>query len=102
MKLKDLKQLLKSGEWNDIEFKEARMDVPKSAFEAVSAFANTHGGWLVLALRSGMVASPMKLSASRNLTRCKTTSFPCSTLMVGSTTMSRLPNKSWSSMARRC
>ena len=43
----ELKRLLKAGEWNDIEFKEARAAVPKSAFETVSAFANTHGGWLV-------------------------------------------------------
>ena len=43
----ELKRLLKAGEWNDIEFKEARAEVPKSAFETVSVFANTHGGWLV-------------------------------------------------------
>jgi len=47
MKIAELKRLLKAGEWNDIEFKEARTAVPKSAFETVSAFANTHGGWLV-------------------------------------------------------
>ena len=32
----ELKRLLKAGEWNDIEFKEARAAVPKSAFETVS------------------------------------------------------------------
>lgn len=47
MNLDALKKLLVAGEWNDIEFKEARRDVPKSAFETVSAFANTHGGYLV-------------------------------------------------------
>ncbi|PIU19332.1 MAG: hypothetical protein COT18_08040 [Elusimicrobia bacterium CG08_land_8_20_14_0_20_59_10] len=47
MKQAELKKLLKAGEWNDIEFKEARTNVPKSAFETVSAFANTHGGRLV-------------------------------------------------------
>ncbi len=47
MKIAELKKLLKAGEWNDVEFKEARSAVPKSAFETVSAFANTHGGWLV-------------------------------------------------------
>jgi len=47
MKLAELKKLLKAGEWNDVEFKEARAEVPKSAFETVSAFANTHGGHLV-------------------------------------------------------
>lgn len=43
----ELKKLLKTGEWNDVEFKKARTAVPKSAFETVSAFANTHGGWLI-------------------------------------------------------
>jgi ATP-dependent DNA helicase RecG len=47
MKIAELKRLLKAGEWNDVEFKQARTDVPKSAFETVSAFANTHGGLLV-------------------------------------------------------
>ena len=47
MKQVELNALLKAGEWIDVEFKEARTDVPKSAFETVSAFANTHGGRLV-------------------------------------------------------
>jgi ATP-dependent DNA helicase RecG len=47
MRLGELNKLLTAGEWNDVEFKEARADVPKSAFETVAAFANTHGGRLV-------------------------------------------------------
>ena len=47
MNTSELKKLLHAGEWKDIEFKEARTDVPKSAFETVCAFANTHGGHLV-------------------------------------------------------
>ncbi len=46
-----LGSLLSSGEWNDAEFKEAHNALPKSAFETVSAFANTHGGWLVLGIK---------------------------------------------------
>ena len=38
-------------EWRDIEFKEAHSAVPKSAYETVSAFANTWGGWLVSGVR---------------------------------------------------
>jgi|GEM_PF-6229393 hypothetical protein len=34
---------LNSIEWNDIEFKEAAWEVPKSALSTVSAFANTAG-----------------------------------------------------------
>lgn len=45
---------LRASEWNDVEFKEARTAVPKSAYETVSAFANTHGGWLVF----GIAESP--------------------------------------------
>jgi len=50
MKIAELEKLLEAGEWNDVEFKEARTAVPKSAFETVSAFANTHGGWLVFGI----------------------------------------------------
>ncbi len=50
MQISELKKLLKAREWNDVEFKEARNAVPKSSFETVSAFANTHGGWLVFGI----------------------------------------------------
>ena len=49
----ELIERLKGYEWNDIEFKEARVKVPKSAYETVSAFANTEGGWLVFGVRDG-------------------------------------------------
>ncbi len=49
-----LRKALGSGEWNDVEFKEARHEVPKSAFETVSAFANTKGGWLVFGVRQAL------------------------------------------------
>ena len=38
-------------EWSDVEFKEARTAAPKAAYETVSAFANTAGGWLVFGVR---------------------------------------------------
>ena len=44
-------ELLKAHEWKDIEFKEARREVPRSAYETVSAFANTEGGHLVFGVR---------------------------------------------------
>ncbi len=34
-------------EWNDVEFKKAQREVPDSAYETVSAFSNTTGGYLV-------------------------------------------------------
>ena len=42
---------LKGWEWSDVEFKEARTSAPKTAYETVSAFANTAGGWLVFGVR---------------------------------------------------
>ena len=47
----ELLKLLSAHEWNDIEFKEARSAVPKSAYESVSAFANTAGGHLVFGVK---------------------------------------------------
>ena len=43
----ELIEKLNGFEWNDVEFKEAVEHCPKSAFESVSAFANTSGGWLI-------------------------------------------------------
>jgi len=43
--------LLNQHEWKDVEFKEARTSVPKSAYESVSAFANTEGGHLVFGVK---------------------------------------------------
>jgi len=47
MTINQLKKILQADEWNDIEFKEARNAVPKSTYETVCSFANTHGGRLV-------------------------------------------------------
>ena len=46
-----LVERLKRPEWSDAEFKEARAAVPKSAYEAASAFANTGGGTIVFGMR---------------------------------------------------
>ena len=45
---------LEGYEWNDIEFKRAQRGVPDSAYETVSAFSNTEGGWLVFGIRIGL------------------------------------------------
>lgn len=47
----ELMELLHSHEWRDVEFKEAQHDVPRNAYETVSAFANTDGGHLVFGVR---------------------------------------------------
>ena len=51
MEKAELIERLKGYEWKDIEFKEARRAVPRNAYETVSAFANTEGGWLVFGVR---------------------------------------------------
>jgi hypothetical protein len=43
----ELLQTLNGHEWTDVEFKAAGEDVPKSAYETVSAFSNTKGGRLL-------------------------------------------------------
>ncbi|MFH1985251.1 MAG: RNA-binding domain-containing protein [Pseudomonadota bacterium] len=47
----ELIEKLNGFEWNDVEFKEAIEHCPKSAFESVSAFANTAGGWLIFGVK---------------------------------------------------
>ncbi len=47
----ELLEILQAHEWRDIEFKEAQRGVPRSAYETVSAFANTEGGHLVFGVR---------------------------------------------------
>ena len=47
----ELLELLNAHEWRDVEFKEAQKAVPRNAYETVSAFANTDGGYLVFGVR---------------------------------------------------
>ena len=51
MMREEIIERLKGYEWSDVEFKEARTAAPKAAYETVSAFANTAGGWLVFGVR---------------------------------------------------
>ena len=53
MEKAELIERLKGYEWNDIEFKRAQRGVPDSAYETVSAFSNSVGGWLVFGIRDG-------------------------------------------------
>lgn len=47
----ELLERLNGYEWNDVEFKQALEHCPINAYETVSAFANTSGGWLVFGVR---------------------------------------------------
>lgn len=46
----ELIQKLEDIEWEDFEVKKAASEVPKSAWESVSAFSNTNGGWLIFGI----------------------------------------------------
>ena len=47
----DLLARIKSYEWSDLEVKAARNEVPRDAYETISAFANTAGGHLVFGVQ---------------------------------------------------
>lgn len=47
----ELLERLNGFEWNDVEFKECQREVSRSAYDTVSAFANTSGGWLIFGVR---------------------------------------------------
>ena len=51
MEREALVRRLEGYEWTDVEFKEARRSVPRSAYETVSAFANTEGGHLIFGVK---------------------------------------------------
>jgi ATP-dependent DNA helicase RecG len=46
----ELFTLLNGPEWDDVEFKRAQRGVPETAYETVSSFSNTSGGWLVFGI----------------------------------------------------
>lgn len=51
MDKQELIEKLQDIEWEDFEVKEAKSEVPKNAWESVSAFSNTNGGWLVFGVK---------------------------------------------------
>ena len=51
MNKQELIEKLQDIEWEDFEVKEAKSEVPKNAWESVSAFSNTNGGWLIFGVK---------------------------------------------------
>lgn len=51
MNMQELKELVYKGEKVDIECKKAEKNVPISAYESYSAFANTKGGYIILGVK---------------------------------------------------
>lgn len=50
MNIGQIKELLQKGEKVNLECKEAKKEMPKSAYESYSAFANTYGGTIILGI----------------------------------------------------
>ena len=51
MTREELIKKLADLEWEDFEVKSANAELPKDTWEAVSAFCNTSGGWLVFGVK---------------------------------------------------
>ena len=51
MTKEELLSRLSGEEWNDFEVKEAKSEIPKNAWETVSAFSNSYGGWIVFGIK---------------------------------------------------
>lgn len=53
-------------EWEDFEVKKAESAIPKDAWETVSAFSNSSGGWLVFGMtQNGAFQSNCELQSKR-------------------------------------
>ena len=51
MTKEELLNRLNGAEWTDFEAKEAKSEVPKSAWETVCAFSNSYGGWIAFGIK---------------------------------------------------
>lgn len=56
MEIRMIKQLLLAGEKMNLEYKESKNSMPKSAYESYSAFANTNGGYIILGIEEDKTA----------------------------------------------
>lgn len=65
MNMQELKELIYQGEKVDIECKKAEKNVPKSAYESYSAFANTKGGYIILGVREDKTKTDRIISKNK-------------------------------------
>ena len=87
MTKEELLKRLNGIEWNDFEIKEAKNEVPKTAWETVSAFSNSFGGWIVF----GVIHSTVR-AFDTSIQFQNPGSFPVNLKILGQTIVSQPRN----------
>ena len=65
--LEQIKKLISTGENQKIEFKKARADFPKDAFETICAFLNAEGGTILLGVEDDGTIKGIKKEALNDI-----------------------------------
>ncbi|KAB2952928.1 hypothetical protein F9B85_06560 [Heliorestis acidaminivorans] len=65
MKLEELQKLLDGEEWTNLEFKEAKNQVPNDVWKTVSAFSNTEGGHIIFGVKE--IDNKFEITGVQNL-----------------------------------
>ena len=76
MTKEELLSRLNGEEWNDFEVKEAKNEIPKNAWETVSAFSNSYGGWIVFGIKEKRTGGK-SFYEIQGVERAKTLSMCC-------------------------
>jgi ATP-dependent DNA helicase RecG len=67
--LERIKKIIKQGESNKVEFKEATFEIPRSIYETVCAFLNANGGEILLGVKDNEIIEGVAKDSVNNLKR---------------------------------